>query len=189
MAPSPAHTPAAAVSLLPTPANQAVRALEKDLADFEATRGEWMRRIALNIGKLQQRFGNNAVGRFVLKHFTTRIIAGMIVRLRVLGVGTTAPQSARDLVYDWLKLAKFFHAPVEVQSMTPHQVVVCHHECTMGFRPGQGKLCRASMNMDVQIIRRLGGKMTIEHTLAEGADHCRHVIEFPAPRAEVGATR
>lgn len=180
-------TSATANSRVPMPAGQAVAALERDLADFEATRGEWMRRIALNIGKLQQRFGNNSVGRFVLKHFTTRVIAWMIVRLRVLGVGAEAPRSARDLVYDWLKLAKFFHAPVEVQSVTATQVVVCHHECTMGFKPGQGKLCRASMNMDVQIIRRLGGKMTIEHTLAEGADHCRHVIEFPAHLSEGAA--
>lgn len=137
-----------------------------------------MRRLALWIGRRQQRWANNFVGRFFIRRVTTPLLAWAVVRYHLLGIGKEAPTSAPNIVLQWLRLAKFFHAPVEVESAGAGLVVVCHHECTMGFKPGQGKLCRSSMNMDVQIVRRLGGKMTVEHTLAEGADHCRHVIEF-----------
>lgn len=160
--------------------------LSRALDSFENTRGDWMRRLSLRIGSLQKKYYNNPLGRFFLKHFTTRIIAWLVVRFGILEIGKKRAKSAPELVYDWLKLAKFFHAPVHVESSSGRQVVVCHNECTMGFKPGQGKLCRASMNMDVEIIRRLGGKMTIEYSIAEGADHCRHVIDFPTKQAAQG---
>ena len=33
------------------------------------------------------------------------------------------------------------------------------------------------MNMDMEIIKKLGGKLTVTETILEGAVKCRHIIE------------
>ena len=103
--------------------------------------------------------------------------AWAIVRLRLLTVEKPASGSAVDIAYEWQKLALFFRVPVEVESANDNRVVIIHPECSVGFQPGEEKVCRASMNMDHEIVRRLGGKLTTTSTISQGADCCRHIVE------------
>lgn len=159
----------------PDPA-QAPRLLA-DLKAFERERGAQLRAVSLWIGGLQKRFSDNPIGRWVLRHVTTRMLAWAIVRFRFFGI--KPGKNALDVAYEWLKLATFFGAPYEIESATPQEVVVLHPECTMGFQPFRHeRLCRASMTLDHEIVRRLGGRFTIKAAISSGAIRCRHVIEW-----------
>ena len=113
-----------------------------------------------------------------MKNVTTRIAAWAIIRYGMLGI--EVPKSGRlaDIVYEWQKLARFFRAPVIVESADEEKVILVHPECTMGFGKKHAKLCRASMTMDRRILEKMGARMTILETLPEGAPSCRHIIEL-----------
>jgi len=157
--------------------------LEQALKDFDARHDEYLRRLSLLIGRVQRWVGGNPLGRFVLRRFSTRTAAWAVVRFGLLGIAKPKSGSAVDIAYEWQKLAVFFRVPVEIESASPERVVLIHPICTVGFNPGEDKICAASMNLDHEIVRRLGGRLTTTETLASGGRRCRHIVE-PVNRRE-----
>lgn len=153
--------------------------LKRMIEQFDAEHDQWVKRIRLAIGRFLSRIGRNPLGRFIIANFTTRLAAYLIVRFRILGIEKGGDMI--DVAYQWHKLGTFLKVPAEVESATPDRVVITHSECTMGFTTRDAKVCRASMNMDREIIRQLGGKLTVEQTIAAGAPKCRHIIERATP--------
>lgn len=149
--------------------------LTRKLARFDADHDQWVRRMRYALGRFLGRMGRNPVSRLIIARVTTRIAAFLIVRFKVLGI--EKGKDMVDVAYQWHKLATFMKIPAEVESATADRVVLTHSECTMGFTTRDAKVCRASMNMDKAIIRRLGGKLTVVETIAEGSPKCRHIIE------------
>lgn len=147
------------------------------LKQFESEHNFWVKRTRLALGRLILRIGGNPVSRFIIRNFTTRLLAWLIVRYGALGIEKGG--NAMDITYNWQKLAMFLQIPVHIEEATPERVVMVHKECTMGFEPSEraNKVCQATMNMDKRIIRRLGGKLTILHTISGGAGECRYIIE------------
>lgn len=142
---------------------------------------EYMRKFGLLIGSSQKRVWNNYIGRWLMEKVTTRIAAWAILKYGMLGI--EIPQSGKlaDIVFQWQKLARFFRAPVIVESADDERIVLVHPECTMGFGVKHAKLCKASMTMDKRILEKMGAKMTMLETIPTGAPACRHVIELIRP--------
>jgi len=147
------------------------------LKEFDARHDFWLMKTRHAIGRLIMRVGGNPVSRWVMANVTTRILAFLIVRFRALGIekGGDAP----EITFQWQKLAVFLRIPQEIVSAGSDRVEMVHHECTMGLEPCEraNKVCRATMNMDKRLVRRLGGKITVLHTISGGAGECRYIIE------------
>lgn len=151
--------------------------LIKKIKEYEKNYDEQMRKIAFFLGRMQQRF-NNPVGRFILAKITTKLIAYLIVKFKLFGIERKENSTLIGIALNWLKPSLFLKIPYEIDEVTSDKIVILRPECTVGFKdPKLSKLCRASMNMDMEIIRRLGGKLTVTETILEGAKYCRHIIE------------
>ncbi len=151
--------------------------LEKALREFDARHDEFIRRFSHFVGRVQRRTGGNPVGRWILRNITTRLAAWAIVRFKFLTIEKPVSGSAADIAYEWQKLALFMRVPVEIESADDDRVVLIHAECSVGFSPGEEKICDASMNMDHEILKRLGAKLTTTETISRGASRCRHILE------------
>ena len=151
--------------------------MERLLADYDRTHDEALRRVMLSFGKRLRKM-NNPVGRFLVANVSTRLMAALIVNLKLFGVEKKDGMTVEEIALNWLKPSVFFRIPGEVGEVTEDRVEYLRPECTVGFSdPEDCKICRASMNMDMEIIRRLGGKLTVTETILEGAPKCRHIIE------------
>lgn len=147
------------------------------LSKFDNKHNEFLRRFAYFLGRNQRKF-NNPIGRFILSRITTKIMANLIIKHRLFDVEKKDNMSLEEIALNWLKPSIFFRIPTEIDEVTDERIVVLRPECTIGLKePECSKLCRASMNMDFEIIRQLGGKLTVTETILEGAPKCRHIIE------------
>jgi hypothetical protein len=151
--------------------------LEQSLRDFDARHDEFIRKFSCWVGRVQRFTGGNPVGRWIMTHVTTRIAAWAIVRYHVLSIARPESGSAIDIALEWQKLALFMRVPIEIESADDNRVVIIHPECSVGFHPGETKVCTASMNMDHEIVHRLGGRLITTDTLTAGCKHCRHIVE------------
>ena len=147
------------------------------LAEFDARHDEFIRRFSCWVGRVQRFTGGNPVGRFIMRKVTTRLAAWAIVRYRILSIAKPASGSAVDIAAEWQKLALFMRVPIEIESADERRVVLIHPECSVGFKRGEEKVCSASMNMDHEIVRRLGGRLITTETLTAGGGRCRHIVE------------
>jgi len=147
------------------------------MKEYESGRDAMMRRAMLFMGGRLKKM-NNPVGRFFIAHVSTRLLAWAIVRFGLFGVEKKENMSLEEMALNWMKLSLFFNIPTELGEVTEDRVIVLRPECTVGFEgPQHCGLCRASMNMDRRIMRKLGGKLTVTETILEGAPMCRHVLE------------
>lgn len=121
---------------------------------------------------------NNPAGRFFVANVTTRLSARAIVGLKLFGVERKKDMTLEEIALNWLKPSLYFNIPTEIGEVTEERIIILRPECTVGFcEPEQSKICRSSMNMDMEILRLLGGKLTVTETILEGAPKCRHIIE------------
>jgi len=112
------------------------------------------------IGRVQMRFLDNPVSRWITRHVVTEVAAFLIVSLGLFGVRKPrrGARTAAAIALEWQKVAAGMKIDTLVESATAEQAIVVHARCTMGYQDGAHRcLCDASMNMDHQIVRRLGG--------------------------------
>jgi hypothetical protein len=151
--------------------------LKSLIADFDSQHDEWLRRGTLAVGRFQMRHTNNRVGRFLLSRVATRILARLIVKKGLFGIEDRRRDDLIEIAMEWLKLSIFLRIPTEVAEANDDRVIVLRPECTVGYQgPECAPLCRASMNMDMDIVKRLGGRLVVTETILEGAPKCRHII-------------
>lgn len=147
------------------------------MGECDSAHDRWLRRIMFFFGR-RLRAMNNPAGRFIVSKITTRFMAWLIVEKHLFGVDRAECKTVHDIALNWLKLSIFFRIPTVVGEATEDKVVILRPECTVGFSdPKDCRICRASMNMDLAIVRRLGGKLTVTETILEGAPMCRHILE------------
>ena len=151
--------------------------LNRMIAEFDAGHDEWLRRGTLAVGRFQMRHTNNRVGRFLMANVTSRLLARLIVGKGLFGIEDRRRDDLVEIAMEWLKLSIFLRIPTEVAEASDERVVVLRPECTIGLEgPECAPLCRASMNMDMEIVRRLGGRLVVTETILEGAPRCRHIV-------------
>jgi hypothetical protein len=120
---------------------------------------------------------DNPVGRKIVADVSTKAMASLIVNFKLFGVEKRPGMSIEEIALNWLKPSIVFRIPAEVGEVSEDSVEIFRPECTVGFKdPKLCKICRASMNMDMEIVRLLGGKLTVTETILEGAQRCRHII-------------
>lgn len=151
--------------------------LQQRVRELDGLHDEYLRKLAFAVGRFQQKHTNNRVGRFILARITTRVLAYLIVEKGLFGVEKGRKGDLLDIALNWLKPSILMRIPTEIAEASDERVVVLRPECTIGLSdPSCAPLCRASMNMDMEIVRRLGGKLVVTETILEGAPKCRHVI-------------
>lgn len=151
--------------------------LNKKIQEYEDLHNDYLRRAMLFFGRRLKKM-NNPVGRFIVSKITTRLAAYLIVRFKLFGVEKKGNPKLLDIALNWLKPSIFFRIPYEIEEATEERIIILRPECTVGFDESKySKICRASMNMDIEIIKKLGGKLTVTETILEGAKRCRHIIE------------
>lgn len=151
--------------------------LMEKINEYDARRGEMMRNAMMFFGK-RLRSMDNAAGRFFVANVSAKTMARLIVRFGLFGVEKRPGMTLDEIALNWLKPSLFFNIPYELGEASEDRIEILRPECTVGFDdPGLCKVCRASMNMDLEIIRLLGGKLTVTETILEGAEKCRHIIE------------
>jgi len=132
------------------------------------------------IGRVQMRFLDNPVSRWITRHVVTEVAAFLIVSLGLFGVRKPrrGARTAAAIALEWQKVAAGMKIDTLVESATAEQAIVVHARCTMGYQDGAHRcLCDASMNMDHQIVRRLGGELeTLHRRLDGGEELCRHLV-------------
>ena len=151
--------------------------LMEQINEYDARRGDMMRNATMFFGK-RLRSMDNPVGRFFIANVSTKTMAHLIVRLGLFGVEKRPGMTLDEIALNLLKPSLFFNIPYELGEVSADSIEILRPECTVGFdEPGLCKVCRASMNMDMEIMRLLGGKLTVTETILEGAEKCRHIIE------------
>lgn len=151
--------------------------MKRLLDEYDGGHDERLRKVMFFFGNRLKKM-NNPVGRFVVSSITTRLMAYLIVKYKLFGVEKEDDMTLEEIALNWLKPSLFFRIPGEVGEVTEDRIEYLRPECTVGFDdPKFCKICRASMNMDREIIRRLGGRLTVTETILEGAPRCRHIIE------------
>jgi hypothetical protein len=147
------------------------------IKEYDEKHNEYLRRFMLFLGRRQKAL-NNPIGRFIVAKITTKLLAYFIVKFKLFGVEKKENPTLIDIALNWLKPSIFFRIPYEIEEVSEERIVILRPECTVGFdKPEHSKICRASMNMDIEIIKKLGGKLTVTETILEGAKSCRHIIE------------
>lgn len=151
--------------------------LLQKINEYEKLHDDFLRRFMLFLGRRQKAM-NNPIGRFIVAKITTRLLAKLIIKYKLFGVEKKENPTLVDIALNWLKPSIFFRIPYEIEEATEERVIILRPECTVGFdKPEHSKICRASMNMDVEIIKYLGGKLNVTERITEGAPKCRHIIE------------
>lgn len=151
--------------------------LNDKIKEYDTKHNEYLRRFMLFLGRRQKAL-NNPIGRLIVAKITTRLLAYLIVRFKLFGVEKKENPALIDIALDWLKPSIFFRIPYEIEEVSEKRIIILRPECTVGFdEPKHSKICRASMNMDIEIIKKLGGKLTVTETILEGSEKCRHIIE------------
>lgn len=130
------------------------------------------------IGGFQKRFSNNPLSRWLVRHVITRFLATALVRFELFGI--SKGRDAAEIALSWQKLAAFFKVETVIERAGPDEVVLVHPHCTMGYSDAKHlPLCDASMNLDHELVRRLGGELTILHRRLEGGENCcRHQVRL-----------
>ncbi len=106
-----------------------------------------------------------------------RLSSFVLVKGRVLGLRADNGGDPVRIVSSWMKFPALMRVPCEVAEAGDDRVVLLWPECPIGYcRAGQASLCRAVMEIDRMTVKRMGGEMTIEETILEGADNCRFVF-------------
>ena len=151
--------------------------LNQLIDDYDNDHNVWLRETMYYFGNRLKRM-NNPIGRFIVSNITTRIMAYLFVEHGLFGVEKKEDMTLEEIAMNWLKPSIFFRVPTEIGEVTDEKIEVLRPECTVGFNDEKYcQLCRASMNMDLEIVRQLGGKLTVTETILEGASMCRHIIE------------
>lgn len=147
------------------------------VGEYTGERDDMLRRTMFFFGNRLKAMDNPA-GRFLVSNISTRFMGYMIVRGKLFGVEKKPDMTLEEIALAWLKPSLFFNIPTEIGEVTEDRIEILRPECTVGFdNPAQRRICRASMNMDMEIIRRLGGRLTVTETILEGAQKCRHILE------------
>lgn len=151
--------------------------LKAMLAVFDSRHEELLRKGAFWIGRRQMKVANNALGMFVMKNYTSKLLAYLIVEKQLFGVKKGRKDDLLEIALNWLAPSIWARMPTEIGEAGDERVVVYRTECTVGFKgPECAQLCRASMNMDMEIVRRLGGRLEVTETILEGAPKCKHIL-------------
>lgn len=151
--------------------------LARMMREYDGTHDEWLRRLMFFFGRRLKKM-NHPVGRFLVSNVTTKLSARAIVKWGLFGVEARPDMTVEEMALNWMKMSLFFRIPTELGEVTEDHVIVLRPECTVGFKdPEDCKICRASMNMDMEMMRLLGGKLTVTETILEGAHKCRHILE------------
>lgn len=151
--------------------------LNNKINEYDRIHSEYLRKAMFFFGRKLKKL-NNPLGRFIVAKITTRLLAYLIVKFKLFGVEKKENAELIDIALNWLKPSIFFRIPYEIEEVSNERIVILRSECTVGLDdPKYSKICRASMNMDIEIIKKLGGKLTVTETILEGAKSCRHIIE------------
>lgn len=151
--------------------------LIQKIEEYDKRHDELLRRMMFFFGDRLKKM-NHPIGRFIVANITTRLLAYLIVKFKLFGVEKKDNMSLEEITLNWLKLSIFLRMPTEVGEVRKERVEILRPECTVGLDdPKYRRVCRASMNLDLAIVRRLGGKLTVTETILEGAPKCRHIIE------------
>lgn len=124
-------------------------------------------------GKILMSVGNNDMGRQLveLMHRGIGKTIGGITKL------TDAAESREtvEVVKEFMEY--FFYSIIAVEEESTEELVVTMSECPYGYCGEEhSDLCRATMNLEQEMIDQLGGELIIEESIAEGANKCRFRI-------------
>ena len=106
-----------------------------------------------------------------------RLSSFALVKGGVLGLRADNAGDPVRIVASWMRFPSLLRVACEVEEANDERVVLLWPECPIGYsRPDQAPLCRAVMEIDRMTVERMGGEMTIEETVLEGAPKCRFVF-------------
>lgn len=124
-------------------------------------------------GKMLMSVGNNDMGRQVveLMHRGVGKTIGAITKLTDASESRDAVEVAKEF------MEYFFYSIMDVEQESAEELVVTMSECPYGYCDNEhSDLCRATMNLEEEMIDQLGGELVIEESIAEGASKCRFRI-------------
>lgn len=106
-----------------------------------------------------------------------RFSSFFLVKGRILGLRADNGGDPVSIVSNWMKFPSLMCVQCRVAEAGNDRVVLLWPECPIGYtRPDQAPLCRAVMEIDRMTVERMGGEMTIEETILEGAPCCKFVF-------------
>jgi len=147
------------------------------IEELDSMHDEWLRKAQLALGRLLVLWSRTRVGRWLLAVPFSRLSAYFVVERGFMGVEKVVARDAVAIAYEWLKIPTFIRMPYVLESASDDRVDILWHECAVGYEdPSCLQACRTSCNIDIEIVKRLGGRLEVTENMLEGAPCCRFVI-------------
>jgi hypothetical protein len=140
-----------------------------------------MRRMHVALGRLFILMASHRPTRWFLERPFSAFASWMIVEREMMGVRRGRKTDVLEIAENWLRIPTLLGLPYTFESADDEKVVIVWHECAVGYEdPSCLPACRASCNIDVRTVSRLGGKLEVTENMLEGAPLCRFVISRSA---------
>ncbi|MEW5947741.1 MAG: hypothetical protein AB1742_16260 [bacterium] len=122
------------------------------------------------VGAMVRLAGRTSLGRLLMER-TGRLAGAALAEMEMFGMKTAdGPVAAAG---EWLKVLEALNCRYEVGKVTSGGVEVFMLECPAGLSEKNGKeVCLAGMSADRELVGRLGGRLLIGETIADGAGKC-----------------
>jgi hypothetical protein len=157
--------------------------LRERMAAVESARDEWFHSGWVRFGNITRRVCRFRAARWLIAGPLSTLVSLVIVRYGVFGVDRGTEPNALDIAANWLRMPTLMHMRYRISSADEHRVVTEWETCPIGFEnPDCLLTCETAMNIDMAIVRRLGGRLEVAEKVLNGAPACRIIITpNPAP--------
>lgn len=154
--------------------------LEERVARLDSMHDDWLRRLQCAFGRMMVWFCKFRVMRWLIACPFAKLSAWVIVERGLCGVERGVKKDAVDIATEWLKVPTFIRMPYRIAYASGEKVLIEWDECAVGFRePSCLPACETACAIDVETVRRLGGRMVVTENFLKGARCC--VFEITGP--------
>ncbi len=129
-------------------------------------------------GKMLRKMASRTSTKWFLEKPLAKLIGYFIAERGLLGTEKGKKNDLIDIAYNWQKVPRFMRMPIELLEASDEKVVFIARECVVGFDNPDRDLqaCRSSLCIDIETVRRWGGKLEVTDNILEGCEVCKFEI-------------
>lgn len=147
--------------------------LKERVAGLDARHDDWLRRMQCAFGRMLVKSCRFRFMRWFIAGPFAKFSAWFIVERGLCGVERGIKKNAVDIATEWLKIPTFVRMPYRIAEASDEKVLIEWDECAVGLtQPSCLAACETACEIDVQTVRRLGGRMEVTENMLKGAPRC-----------------
>lgn len=155
--------------------------------ELDSRHDKWLRKAQLAFGRMLVRSCRFAFMRWLIACPFAWLSSWFIVERGLCGVEPGVKVDVLDIAENWIKIPTFIRMPFVIEEASDERVVITWPECAIGFEdPSCLPACETACRIDIETVRRLGGRLKVTDNLLEGAPACRFEITIDRLREPPG---